>query len=158
MEVRRLRSTTGASRVTSWDDGPGVVDLPDGVRLRGRSLRAGSVRGPSPDFGLYLLGRRPPETLWPSRWLRWPDFWLPLDSHGARSAFDEVHRRAAKGQRVEVACWGGVGRTGTAIACIAQLAGIDAGGATAWARAHYHRRAVEAPWQRRYVRRFHSPA
>jgi protein-tyrosine phosphatase len=55
---------------------------------------------------------------------------------------------------VEIACGGGRGRTGTALACIAQIAGVAADDATAWVRKHYDRHAVETPWQRRYVRRF----
>jgi protein-tyrosine phosphatase len=91
---------------------------------------------------------------WPSRRLRWPDFWIPLSRQEARSAFEEAHRRAAAGQRVEVACGGGIGRTGTALACIAQLGGVSPEQATGWVRTHYDSRAVETPWQRRYVRRF----
>jgi protein-tyrosine phosphatase len=72
----------------------------------------------------------------------------------ARSAFEEAHRRAAAGQRVEIACGGGIGRTGTALACIAQLGGVSAEDATAWVRTHYSSRAVETPWQQRFVRRF----
>lgn len=138
----------------SWPLEAGVLELPDGVRLRGRGLRAGAPPPPDPDWGLYLLGRPPGGTSWPARWLRWPDFWLPHDAADARSAFQEAHARAAEGLRVEVACGGGRGRTGTALACIAQLAGVGAADATAWVREHYHPRAVETPWQRRYVRRF----
>jgi protein-tyrosine phosphatase len=72
----------------------------------------------------------------------------------ARSAFDEAHRRAAAGERVEVACGGGIGRTGTALACIAQLGGVSPEDATAWIRTHYDPRAIETLWQRRYVQRF----
>jgi protein-tyrosine phosphatase len=109
---------------------------------------------PGPEWGLYLRGRPPGGAPWPSRWLRWPDFWLPLSAEEARSAFEEAHRRAAAGQRVEVACGGGIGRTGTALACIAQLSGVSGDRAIAWVRANYHPRAVETPWQQRYVRRF----
>jgi hypothetical protein len=140
----------------SWDDGPGVVELPDRARVRGRGLRGGPPPRLDPDWGLYLAGKPPAPTAWPSRWVRWPDFWLPLDPHDARSAFEEAHRLAAAGRRVEVACGGGIGRTGTALACIAQLAGVEAPDAIAWVRRHYHPRAVETPWQRRYVRRFAS--
>ena len=49
---------------------------------------------------------------------------------------------------------GGVGRTGTVIACLAVLTGLSPADAVAWARANYHRRAVETPWQRRWVTRF----
>jgi hypothetical protein len=137
-----------------WEPEPGVIELPDGARLRGRGLRRGVPPGPSPEWVLHLLGARPAETPWPSRWVRWPDFRLPSDADDARDAFEEAHRRAAAGRRVEVACAGGIGRTGTALACIAQLGGVSAPDAVAWVRAHYHPRAVETPWQRRYVRRF----
>jgi protein-tyrosine phosphatase len=79
---------------------------------------------------------------------------VPLDARDARSAFEEAHRLAVEGVRVEVACGGGRGRTGTALACVSQLGGVAAGGATAWVRRHYDAHAVETPWQRRYVRRF----
>ena len=137
-----------------WEPGLGIVELPDGARIRGRALRSGAPLEPSPQWGLYLLGRPPAPTAWPSRWLRWPDFWLPRDALDARAAFEEAHRRAAAGALVEVACGGGRGRTGTALACIAQLAGVAAEDATRWVRSHYDPRAVETPWQKRYVRRF----
>jgi len=137
----------------AWELTPGVVELPDGARIRGRALRA-AAPAPTPEWGLYLAGKPPPEMGWPARWLRWPDFWLPRDTPDARAAFEEAHRRAAEGVLVEVACGGGRGRTGTALACIAQLAGVPAEDATRWVRAHYDPRAIEAPWQRLYVRRF----
>jgi protein-tyrosine phosphatase len=121
--------------------------------LRGRGLRAATPPAPHPEWALHLRGRRPAATPWPARWLRWPDFGLPLSAEEARAAFAEAHRRAAAGERVEVACGGGVGRTGTALACIAQLGGVDPGDAIAWVRAHYHPHAVETPWQRRFVAR-----
>jgi len=79
---------------------------------------------------------------------------LPLGAQDARSAFEEAHRLAVEGLRVEIACGGGKGRTGTALACIAQLGGVTAEAATAWVRNCYDAPAVETPWQRRYVRRF----
>jgi len=135
-----------------WAPGPGVIELPDGARVRGRALRAEIVQ--APEWGLYLLGSPPPELPWEARWLRWPDFRLPSDRADARDAFAEAHRRALAGQRVEVACGGGRGRTGTALACIAVLGGVDAREGVAWVRERYDRRAVETPWQRRYVRGF----
>jgi protein-tyrosine phosphatase len=109
--------------------------------------------GPTPQFGLYLLGEQPPEFDWPSRWVRWPDFRLPSDRDDAADAFREAFERSAT-ERVEVACGGGVGRTGTALACLCVLAGTPRDEAVAYVRAHYNRRAVETPWQRRYVRTF----
>jgi protein-tyrosine phosphatase len=109
--------------------------------------------GALPEFGLYLHGREPAPTPWPFRWLPWPDFRLPVHQDVARQAFTDVWNRAAD-QRVEIACPGGRGRTGTALACVAVLDGVPPSEAVAYIRRHYHPRAVETPWQRRYVTRF----
>jgi hypothetical protein len=142
----------------SWETGPRILVLPDETRVRGRALRDGPAAGPAPQFALYLRGRRPPTAPWPAVWLRWPDFWLPLDRQAARDAFTLAHQRMLAGERVEVACGGGRGRTGTALACIAQLAGVPAADAVQWVRENYDPRAVETPWQRRYVQRFNARA
>jgi protein-tyrosine phosphatase len=55
---------------------------------------------------------------------------------------------------VEIACRGGRGRTGTALACLAVIDGVPATRAVAFVRRHYDQRAVETPWQKRYVTRF----
>lgn len=133
---------------------PRVVELPDGARLRGRGTRQGPP-ATAPDWTLYLLGR-PPRDPSAGRWVRWPDFLLPRGPEEARDAFREAHRRALAGELVDVCCAGGRGRTGTAIACIAQLGGVPAAEAVAWTRRHYSPHAIEVPWQRRYVERFSS--
>lgn len=130
-----------------------MLDLPSGRVVRGRGLRRPVPAGPCPDFGLYLLGRDPGAMPWAYRWLRWPDFRLPSDRTAARDAFVEVLERAAE-ERVEVACGGGRGRTGTALACLAVLDGVPPAEAVDYVRAHYDRWAVETPWQHRYVARF----
>ena len=56
--------------------------------------------------------------------------------------------------RVELACGGGRGRTGTALACLAVLDGVPPEEAVDFVRRHYDRHAVETPWQRRYVQHF----
>jgi hypothetical protein len=142
------------STLVTWDPAtPGVVRLPSGRLVRGRGLRRAAPATDPPQLGLYLLGRPPPPTPWPSRWLRWPDFRLPADPDDAVRALREVWTRSAD-ERVEVACDGGRGRTGTALACLAVLDGVPAREAVAFVRERYHRRAVETPWQRRYVSRF----
>jgi protein-tyrosine phosphatase len=90
---------------------------------------------------------------WETRWVRWPDWMLPIDRDDARAALFEAWDRAAS-QRVEVACGGGRGRTGTALACLAILDGVPATDAVRYVRSHYDSRAVETPWQRWYVERF----
>lgn len=109
-----------------------------------------------PDFGIYLLNEQPQPMPWNTRWVRWPDFLLPADRDDARDALHEAWSRAAV-ERVEVACGGGRGRTGTALACMAVLDGMPAREAVAYVRKHYDPRAVETPWQRRYVDRFIAP-
>lgn len=139
---------------TVWQDtDAGVLRLPSGRAVRGRGLRRPLPPGPAPDFAVYLLGKEPPEVPWEARWLRWPDFRLPSDRALARDLFGEVWERAET-ERVEVACAGGLGRTGTALACIAVLDGVPAGQAVDFVRGAYDHRAVETPWQRRYVRHF----
>ncbi len=136
--------------VGQWDaTAPGVFRLPSGRLVRGRSLRAPLPTGPTPEFGLYLRWS-PLHPPWEHRWLRWADFWLPAEPAAASAAFTEVLRRCTH-QRVEVACPGGVGRTGTALACLAVLDGIAGSDAVAYVRVGYHARAVETPWQRRFV-------
>lgn len=145
---------TCTAMTAGWDPAePGVVALPSGRTVRGRGLRRPLPAGPQPDFGLYLLAREPPQTDWPHRWLRWPDFRLPADHEQARDALAELLARSHH-QRVEVACRGGRGRTGTALACLAVLDGVPAGKAVAYVREQYDPHAVETPWQRRYVQGF----
>lgn len=85
--------------------------------------------------------------------MRWPDFWVPLDAEDALEALHEAYARVRAGEGVEVACRGGVGRTGTALAALAVLDGLPPEAAVTWVRARHHRRAVETPWQRRWLRR-----
>ncbi|PZH14621.1 protein phosphatase [Streptomyces sp. NTH33] len=138
-----------------WDEhAPGVLRLPSGRLVRGRGLRRPlDPVAPAPTYGVYLLGGQPPEVPWESRWLRWPDFRLPSDRTAASALLTEAWERAAT-DRVEVACDGGRGRTGTALACLAVLDGVPPAEAVTYVRTHYDRHAVETPWQRRYVRRF----
>ncbi len=139
-----------------WEEGaPGVLRLPSGRLVRGRALRCPAPSGPPPEFGVYLLSREPAQLAWPAVWLRWPDFRLPADRARARDVLRQAWERAAA-ERVELACAGGRGRTGTALACLAVLDGVPPPSAVAFVRAHYDRRAVETPWQRRYVRDFAS--
>ncbi len=99
---------------------------------------------------MYLLARDPGPFDWPHHWVRWPDFRTPASTEDAIPALAEAYERAA-GERVEIACGGGVGRTGTALAAIAVMAGVPGAEAVAWVRGRYNGRAVETPWQRRWV-------
>ena len=138
----------------AWDAATsGLVRLPSGRLVRGRGLRCPLPDGALPEFGLCLLGDRPAAMQWDARWVRWPDFRLPADRDDAQDALREAWRRAEV-ERVEIACGGRRGRTGTALACLAVLDGVPAREAVAFVREQYDARAVETPWQRRYVARF----
>lgn len=138
-----------------WESAPGVLRLPSGRFVRGRGLSRPLRDGPFPEFGLYLLSDMPPPVARDARWVRWPDFRLPVDRRDAPDALREAWRRA-EGER-----W----RSPVAVD------GEDRD------RAGLHRRVrrcVAAPgsglrpralrpasgrdaWQRRYVRRFSAP-
>ena len=115
-------------------------------------MRHGEPSGPVPDHGVYLLARPPEQRPWTARWVRWPDFRSPTNTEDALDALRDAYERAPD-ERVEIACGGGIGRTGTALALMATFAGVDPADAVGWVRRNYHRRAVETPWQRRWVLR-----
>ena len=143
--------------MTTWtEDSRYVLRLPDGAVVRGRGLRYGLPSGPTPDFGVYLLATPPEDLEWPFRWIDCPDFRCPRYTAAALDALTEAHGRS-HGERVEVACGGGVGRTGLALATLAVMAGVAPREAVGWVRRRYHPRAVETPWQRRWVRRLEPP-
>jgi hypothetical protein len=131
-----------------WLDDTGLVTLPTGLRVRGRRIKDPSVT--PADFALLLAGG--PLPAWPYRRIRWPDFWIPSDRADALDALHEAHRRARAGDRVEIACLGGIGRTGTALAALAIIDGLPHERAVSWVRGAYHHRAVETPWQRWWLR------
>jgi hypothetical protein len=88
--------------------------------------------------------------------VRWRDFGLPADRGAFAAALLTAWSRAAV-DRVEFGCAGGLGRTGTALACLAVLDGLPNDRAVAYVREHYHPRAMETFWQRRFVARFVPP-
>ncbi len=132
-----------------WRD---AVVLPGGTVVRGRGVQNPLPGGREPEFGLYLgVDYRP---RWTHQRLEWPDFGLPRDPGLAARAIEALYQRARDGERVETACRAGKGRTGTVIACLAVLDGLRPEHAVGWTRQHFHHRAVQTPWQRRWVRRF----
>ena len=139
-----------------WDpSAPGILRLPSGRLVRGRGLTRPLPEATCPAFGVYLLGKPPPAVAWESRWLRWPDFRLPAVEAEVLPTLTEAWQRAAA-ERVEIACAGGHGRTGTALACLAVLDGVPNSEAVAFVRAHYDPHAVETLRQRRYVARWQA--
>jgi hypothetical protein len=130
------------------------VVFPDGTGVEACGLRDRRAEAPHRDFGLYMDPRWAPT--WPAELIEWEDFGLPADPERAAVQIRGAFARARAGERVEVGCAGGLGRTGTVLACMATLAGVPATEAVEWVRANYDRRAVETPKQEAFVRGFDS--
>ncbi len=109
------------------------------------------VRDRRPDYGLYLDPRWQPP--WPHDHLAWPDFGIPEDTSSVMAPLRSLLERARSGQRVEIGCLGGHGRTGTALSCLAVLCGHPPSDAVGWVRSTYCPQAVETPEQEAFVSR-----
>jgi len=106
-----------------------IVRFPDGTRVRASSISDRCVDD-------------------------WEDFGLPENPELAAQQIVDAFGEARHGGLVEVGCLGGSGRTGTALACMAVLAGVPATEAVAWVRASYRPQAVETTEQEAWVRWF----
>ena len=138
-----------------------IVTLPDGavVLAHGRLDLVPVDRSVAPEFALYFddRWRDVPEVTWPHVIVDWPDFQLPADDAATFASIVDLHRRACAGQLVELACYGGIGRTGTVLSCLTVLAGVtEPVDAVAWVREHYHPSAVETPEQQQLIARFEA--
>src|SRR5882757_669208 len=133
-----------------------AVILPDGASIMAVSFDTDDpyTRDRSPDYGLYLDYQWQPP--WPHDHLDWPDFGVPESTADVSAALRSVLDRAHAGQRVEIGCLGGHGRTGTALACLAILTGHPARGAVDWVRAVYCASAVETPEQEAFIAAYHG--
>jgi protein-tyrosine phosphatase len=132
-----------------------AVTFPDGTQVTAVSFDTIDPysRAHQPDYGLYLDHRWQPP--WVHDHLDWPDFGVPDDPALVVAALRSLLGRARTGEPVEVGCLGGHGRTGTALACLAILAGLSAADAVAWVRAKYCPKAVETTGQEAFVAGLH---
>ncbi|HEX7103802.1 MAG TPA: protein-tyrosine phosphatase family protein [Nitrolancea sp.] len=133
------------------------VTFPDGTMVRACGLARRDDNRDWRSFGLYLDARWQPD--WQAEVIDWVDFGLPREPDDAARAIRAAFNRAREGERIEIGCVGGLGRTGTVLACMATLAGVPAGDAVAWVRAHYAEEAVETAEQESWVLWFatHKP-
>jgi protein-tyrosine phosphatase len=81
----------------------------------------------------------------------WPDFGTPHDAGELEYALRSLLERARVGERVEVGCLGGHGRTGTALACLAAMTGSPPEDAVGWVREFYCDRAIETSEQEAFI-------
>jgi len=130
-----------------------AVALPDGTEVTAVSFDPTQPyeRQDPPDFGLYF------DPLWQPPWvyqqLAWPDFGVPGDPGLVRRVLRALLDRARTGQRVEIGCLEGHGRTGTALACLVGLTGQSADEAVTWVRVTYCEQAIETDEQEEFVAR-----
>ncbi len=128
------------------------VRFPNGVAVRAAALADRDANVGWRTFGLYLDPRWSPN--WPAVVVTWQDFGLPEDWDRAAKEIRRAFELAESGEHVEIGCAGGLGRTGTVLACMAVLSGIDHEKAVEWVRANYDRRAVETDEQSSWVEWF----
>lgn len=128
------------------------VKFPNGVAVRAVGIRERATNADWRTFGLYLDARWLPT--WPAQVIAWRDFGLPECWLGAADAIHRAYDRARTGERVEIGCAGGLGRTGTVLACMAILSGVPSDEAVGWVRTNYDSRAVETVEQEEWVRWF----
>lgn len=129
-----------------------AVVFPNGTVVCALALSERREHDPSRHFGLYFDPAWRPS--WHAEIVDWVDFGLPTDFERAADQICEAFRRAQLGERVEIGCIGGLGRTGTALACMAVLAGIPAEQAVPWVRQHYHQSAINNRHQEQWVEWF----
>lgn len=126
--------------------------MPDGTVIRARPVSERDPHDTWRDFGLYCDPSWSPS--WPADLIDWPDYGVP--SHGDRAVEQIINafEKARSGMHVEIGCIGGLGRTGTVLACMAILAGTPAADAVAWVRSAYSPQAIETAQQERWVASF----
>ncbi|MBO1073598.1 protein-tyrosine phosphatase family protein [Roseomonas marmotae] len=95
------------------------------LEARARNAASAAILLPVPDFGLPELP--------------------PLRSALARLLRELPHRP------VYIGCRAGLGRTGTVLACLARLSGVEED-PVLWLRRHYDPRAIETPEQEAFAR------
>lgn len=138
------------AELSPWEDAVGVVEFPDGRRVRGRGLSQSVRNLTKPDFGVYLFETDPVEIEWQYEWIPWRDFGLPIDTNQALATLRPAHTESAT-KRIELACEAGIGRTGTAMSIFAILSGVPVEGAVEWVRNRYRPDAVETEEQRAWI-------
>jgi len=125
------------------------VRFPDGTTVRANGIASREENAGWRELGLYCDAVWQPD--WPALTIDWPDFGLPSDAEAAARQIVDVWESARAGVCVEIGCLGGVGRTGTVLACMAVLAGVRRESAVNWVRRHYRREAVETREQEGWV-------
>ncbi|HYO85885.1 MAG TPA: protein phosphatase [Dermatophilaceae bacterium] len=103
--------------MSTWGAGPpGILSLPSGRLVRGRGLRRPLPDDALPQFGVYLLNKRPEPVTWEARWVRWQTSGCPRTAPMPRTRW---------------------ARPGAALACLGVLDGLPPREAVAYVQEHY---------------------
>lgn len=126
------------------------------VYLTGSSDTSSNAQADWPDAGVYLSSRWftglaavtdgvdvGDVTQWPSAFVNWPDRGV-VDTEVLMPILKWAADKILDGQRVEIACMGGHGRTGTFTTALMVYLGWDVRGAFDYLRAEYCGKAVES--------------
>jgi hypothetical protein len=132
------------------------VRFQDGTKVRAVALRERRENDDRRDYGLYMDPRWNPT--WLADVIDWDDFGVPHDSEVAARRMIRAFERAKAGQGVEIGCAGGLGRTGTVLACMAILSGVPHEEVVDWVRANYRVEAIETADQEAWITWFASRA
>ena len=91
--------------------------------------------------------------------IRFPivDQGVPTDQAAFHALTKDIADRIRAGEHVVVACRGGLGRTGTVVACVLREAGADDATAKALTR-EKRKRAIESAAQERFVAAWQEPS
>lgn len=104
------------------------------------------------DWGLYAYSGWQPSCR--AEFIWWPDYTWPKKWELAADSIIDAYRYAETGARVEVGCFGGHGRTGVIVACMAVLAGVPWQDAATWVWDNYCYEAIESNDQEWYIKWF----
>jgi hypothetical protein len=128
------------------------IQFPDGTVVRALSLPERRETDDWRECGLYMDKRWAPA--WDADLIEWEDFGVPRHADVAAAQIRNAFERANSGQHLEIGCAGGLGRTGTVLACMAILAGVPEDEAIVWVRRNYRAEAVETLEQERWIKWF----
>lgn len=129
------------------------IKLYDGTSIFCSAVRDHAEGLTDPDFGLYADASWKP--LWRNEFITWPDYNIPTNEELGLTQIYEAFWRAKNGEKVEIGCIGGHGRTGTilAIMYIASAEGeIDGSQAYKFVKENYCSHAIESDIQEWYIK------
>lgn len=105
-----------------------------------------------PDFGLYADWMWNP--WWRNEHIDWKDYGMPTDYDVAFEQISDAYEKAKRGLIVEIGCIGGHGRTGTILACMAVLDGMQPNEAVKHIESKYCHLVIETNDQEWFVHWF----